>query len=368
MNDETILHSFVDGTSDLILSILPNNTLEYVNKSWRETLQYSEGEIPTVKLKDFVFPGYLRRTEEALSKVFQGETIRDFAATFVSKYGNPVQVEGRLFPRYQGESVVSAAGILSDINEQIRILEELRHEQSRVEFLLDLMTHDLTNINQEILSALEVALYISELPNGLEELLHESVTEVERGSNLISNVKKLWRIARRPPRMFCCDLAESFFAAKEIVESKFPHKTMKLNTNLELGELFVTADEYLIEVFKSLLHNAMKFDNRDVVEIDVESEVMPHTPFLKIQIKDLGPGIVDEDKSVIFDQLSHRRESPLGLGLGLTLTKHVIENYGGYIRVEDRVEGEPDKGANFILLLRLSKGELRPPATKGGSI
>jgi len=362
-----IFRSFVEGTGDLIQSIKPNGTLEYVNSAWLKTLQYSQNEIGEIKLKDFIFPGYLDRTEESLSKVFEGQTISNFAATFVSKDGTPVQVEGKLFPCYQDEEVATAAGILSNINEQNRVLEELRHEQMRVEFLLDLMTHDLTNINQEVLTALEVALFTPDLPASLEVLLQEGVTEVERGSNLISNVKKLWRIARRPPRMFCYDLAESLFAAKEMVEQSFPHKEMQLNTNLKIGKLFVTADEYLIEVFKSLLHNAMKFDNRDKVRIDIESEVMPHTPFLKIQIKDYGPGIIDEDKSVIFDQLSHRRDSPRGLGLGLTLTKHVVENYGGYIRVEDRVEGVPEKGANFILLLRLSEVKKRQPVRKGGS-
>ena len=367
MTDESLFRAFVEGTSDLIQSVKPDGSLEYVNSAWLRTLQYSINEIGAINLKDIIFPGYLRRTEEALTKVFRGEDISDFAATLVTKDGTPVQVEGRLFPRYDDKEVVSAGGIFTNINEQNRLLEELRHEQTRVEFLLDLMTHDLTNINQEILSALEVALFTPELPEVLESLLHEGVNEVERGSNLISNVKKLWRIARRPPRMFRCDLGESLLAAKEMVEGVFPRKKMQLTSDLKIGEYFVTADEYLIEVFKSLLHNAMKFDTRDVVKIDVETEVIPHTPFLKMQIKDQGPGIVDEEKSIIFDQLAHRRDSPRGLGLGLTLTKHVLENYGGYIRVEDRYEGEPEKGANFILLLRLSKVMKPTPTKQGGT-
>lgn len=367
MSDETLFRSFVDGTNDLIQSIRPDGSLEYVNSAWLRTLQYSDSEINEVKLKDFVFPGYFKQTEEYLSKVYEGKTIANFAATFFTKYGTPVQVEGKLFPRYQDDVVVAAIGILTNINEQNRILEELRHEQSRVEFLLDLMTHDLTNINQEIVSALEVAILSSKLPEGLTGLLNECLVEVERGSNLISNVKTLWHIARKPPRMYCYDLAESLFAAKEIVVESFPHKKMNLQTNLKPGTLYVTADEYLIEVFKSLLHNAMKFDTRDHVQIEINSEILPHTPFVKIQIKDWGPGIIDEDKSMIFDQLSHRRDSLRGLGLGLTLTKHVIENYGGYIRVEDRVEGEPEKGATFIILLRLSEAEKAQTTKKGGS-
>jgi len=364
LKNDKILQSFIDETNDLIHSIKLNGTIEYANPTWLRTLEYKEEELANIKLRDIIFPGYLRRAEESISRVFRGARISDYVGTFISKSGNPIQVEGRLFPIYSRKKIVSAAGIFRDINEQNKMLEELRHEQSRVEFLLDLMTHDLTNINQEILSTYEVALYSPELPTALENLLRESMSVVERGSNLIVNVKKLMKIAKRAPKMYLCDLAESLFAAKEIIEKAFRHKVMILETNLELGKYYVTADEYLIEVFKSLLHNAMKFDTRARVKIEVEIETMPHTPFVKIQVKDHGPGIVDEEKASIFDQLSHRRDSARGLGLGLTLTKHVLENYGGYIRVEDRVEGQPEKGSNFILLLRLSAGSNE---TNGGN-
>ena len=365
MKEETLFRSFVDGTSDLVQSIKPDGTIEYVNSTWLRTLQYSQGEVNSIKLKDIVFPGYLKHTEDEFSKIFEGKTIDSFVVTLVSKYGTPIQVEGKLFPLFHDDLVIAAAGILTNINDRNRVLEELRHEQSRVEFLLDLMTHDLTNINQEIVSVLEVAILSSKLPEELVGLLNECLFEVDRGSNLISNVKTLWKIARKPPRMYCYDLVESLFAAKEFVEQSFPHKEMDFRTELKLGTLFVTADEFLIEVFKNLLHNAMKYDTRDRVRIEVESEVIPHTPFLKLQVKDYGPGITDSDKSIIFEQLSHRRDSLRGLGLGLTLTKHVIENYGGYIRVEDRVEGTPESGANFILLLRLSDAEIRQTSEKG---
>ncbi len=62
MKDKKILHSFVDGTSDLIQSIKKDGTVEYANPTWLNTLQYKEEELANVKLRDFIFPGYLRRT------------------------------------------------------------------------------------------------------------------------------------------------------------------------------------------------------------------------------------------------------------------------------------------------------------------
>jgi signal transduction histidine kinase len=114
----------------------------------------------------------------------------------------------------------------------------------------------------------------------------------------------------------------------------------------------VLADDYIKDVFQSLLHNAMKFDEKREVEVEVEASAIRHTPFLRIQIKDHGRGIPDEEKEEIFARIAHRREGILGLGLGLTLVKQILENYGGQILVKDRVEDNHKKGANFVVLFR----------------
>lgn len=368
MKDEAeIIRALVKGTDDLIHSIESNGSIQYANSAWLDTLGYTNDELSDLKLKDFVFPGYLLTTEDAISRTLKGHKNRHFVTTFITKNGIPVQVEGHLFPYYDEKKVVSAVGVFQNTTEQGRVMDELRHEQSRAELLLDLMTHDLTGINQEVLSTIEVLLFSPELPEALENLLRESMHEVERGSNLISNVKKLWQIARKAPRLLRSDLGETLFAAKQAVESAYSHKEMQLTTNLETGQYYVTADEYLFDIIKNLLQNVMKFDSKNKVKVEVEVEAVPHTPFLKMQVKDFGPGIFAETKSAIFDQLSQKPPSPRGLGLGLTLAKHVLENYGGYIRVEDRVEGQPDKGANFILLLRLSKIQKIRSTKEGGS-
>ena len=366
MKDEIeTVRAYVKGTDNLILKTKYDGSLEYVNSVWCDTLGYTIDDIPTMQMKDFVFPGYLHKTEEAISRVVRGHKIKHFITTFITKYGFPVQVEGQFLPYINEKNEASVVGVFQNTTDQVRVMDELRHEQARAELLLDLLTHDLTGINQEILSTIEVALFSPELPKALENLLRESIQEVERGSSLISNVKKLWQIARRAPRLVLCDLGETLFAAKEAVESAFPHKEMQLSTNLETGEYYVTADEYLLEIIKNLLQNAMKFDTSDRVQVEVKVDPMPHTPFIKMQVIDRGSGILAENKSSIFSQLSQKPASPRGLGLGLTLAKHVLENYGGYIRVEDRVEGQPNKGANFILLLRLSK--LTKTGSKKGS-
>jgi K+-sensing histidine kinase KdpD len=183
------------------------------------------------------------------------------------------------------------------------------------------------------------------------------VNIVEHSSCFLSNIVELWRVARRAPHLLSCDLGETFHAAKEYVEKTYPHRKLILTTSLESGQYYVTADEFLLEVFKSLLHYYMRNDTRAIVQLDVEVESLSQTPFLKMQIKDHGPGMSDEEKSGVFNHFSQKQSNSNELGLDLTLVWHILENYGGFTRVEDRVEGAPKEGSNFILLLRRSQIE-----------
>jgi PAS domain S-box-containing protein len=360
-----LFQSFVEGTGYLVMSVRADQSIEYANPSWLKTMHFSLDDLKSTGMKDIVFPGYLRMAEEAVSRVLNGQRLQDYVITLKTKDDLPIQVEGSLFPRYSGNRIVSVAGVFRDITNQDTKIEELQHEHARSDYLYDLMSHDVMNINQEILTTFEIALFTPDLPEGLKNLLHESINELERSSNLISNVKKLWRIAKRVPRLYRCNLGEVFLAAKEQVENAFPQRKFVLGDTSHLLEYYVTADEYLIEVFKSVLSNIMKFDSETMVRVELEIEALPQTPFVKLQIKDFGPGMRLEDKSSVLDQLSNERSSSRGLGLNLTLSRHVVENYGGYIRIDDRVVNEPEKGTNFILLLRRYPGKQDSTKFKG---
>jgi PAS domain S-box-containing protein len=354
--DLELFQSLVEGAGYLIMSVRADGSIEYANDAMLKAMKLSSNELKNTALEGLVFPGYLRLTEEAISNVLRGQRIHDLVMTLAAKDGTPILVEGSLFPRYGEKRIVSAAGVFRNITDQEDMIDELRHDRARSEYLYDLMSHDVMNINQEILSTFEIALFTPDLPASLKNLLHESMSEIERSSNLISNVKKLWRIARRVPRLYRCNLGEVFLSAKGAVEDAFPEKKFVLSDTKNLLQYYVTADEYLVEVFKSVLFNVMKFDSENNVRIEIDVEILPQTPFLKVQIKDFGPSILIEDRSSILDRLSDERISSRGIGLSLTLSRHVVENYGGYIRIEDRIQNEPENGTNFILLLRRYSG------------
>jgi PAS domain S-box-containing protein len=352
MDDEKLYKTLIEGTNDLIHSVKSDQSFEFINKAWSRTLGYSLEEVSELKLHNIIFPEVLEENKSMLASVLEGIAMTKFETIFIAKDGSRVYVEGNVFPRYEDDKVVAAQGFWRDVTDKKEAEMKLIEERKRADFLLDLMIHDVTNINQEIISTLELLTNDPSLPPHLKDIVEEGVKEVERASNLVANVRKISIVQTSDHKMALHDLGEALYVASQAVDPTFPEKKLKITTNLDKGKFFIMADEYLDDVFKSLLHNAMKFDEKSEVKIDVIAEPIKHTPFLKIEIKDRGPGIADTHKEDVFARVTDRREGILGLGLGLTLVKKILENYGAQIRVEDRVEGDHTKGANFVILIR----------------
>ncbi|MFQ5831191.1 MAG: hypothetical protein ACE5H4_00615 [Candidatus Thorarchaeota archaeon] len=74
--------------------------------------------------------------------------------------------------------------------------------------------------------------------------------------------------------------------AIEIVVDSFPDKIIEVNTNLVKGQKTVMADEFLIDLFYNLLHNAARMDQSDSVVIDVVECDSDTTGTLKLKIED----------------------------------------------------------------------------------
>jgi len=355
-----LLWTLVEGTNELIFSVPKDGTFEYVNTSFLRKLKYSEDDYEELALTDIAFPGSLNKMRDVLKEAFSGKEVFDQELTFTSSDGKMVEVSGNLIPRYEGGLVVAVVGIFKDITDKKRIEQEVKDTRSKADFLMDIMIHDITNINQEILSTLELASFVPAIPADLKTLLHEGMDELERSSTIISNVKKLSILESQRLLVEERDLGDAIYGASIRARAAHPEKKLKLVNNVQLQSYFIKSNIFLSDVFYELFSNSMKFDERKEVVIEVSASPIKMTPFLRVEISDYGRGISDDEKENIFDKEIHRKDSIKGLGLGLTLVKRILESLGGYIRVEDRIENEHEKGAKFVLLLRYSEKQVNP--------
>lgn len=119
--------------------------------------------------------------------------------------------------------------------------------------------------------------------------------------------------------------------------------------------------EQLVQVFRNVLENAVKYVPEDTARIRVHAEAAGRD--LAICIDDNGPGIPPEDQGRIFERFyrveKDRNSSVGGTGLGLAICRHIMVSHGGRITVESPVP-ETGTGSRFIITLplagRLSEG------------
>src|SRR5207253_4928419 len=118
-------------------------------------------------------------------------------------------------------------------------------------------------------------------------------------------------------------------------------KAIKLKSCLDasLPEMVVGDPVRLNQIITNLLSNAIKFTAKGSVNIDVilEKETSEHLE-ISIAVTDSGIGIPEEKLSIIFESFTQAQSDTTrkfgGTGLGLTITKRLVEMQGGQILVE----------------------------------
>jgi len=172
---------------------------------------------------------------------------------------------------------------------------------------------------------------------------------VELEARLIDDLLDLTRIARGKLqlRLQPADAHELIQHAIEIVRADLDSRHIRLSVELEAGSHEVNVDPPRLEqVFWNILRNACKF-TADSGAISIRSyNSAPNS--ITVEITDNGVGIAPEFLEKIFaafEQLEMRRE---GLGLGLAISKAIVEMHGGSIRAQSEGAG---KGATFAVTL-----------------
>jgi two-component system CheB/CheR fusion protein len=181
----------------------------------------------------------------------------------------------------------------------------------------------------------------------IEEGLKMVCRNVELEARLIDDLLDLTRISRGKLQLHLrkSDAHELLGHAMEIVRDEINSRELSLSVELFASEHHVIADSSrLQQVFWNVLKNASKFTpERGAI---VVRTVNPKPASLHIEISDTGVGIEPEHLEKVFDafeQVGTRRE---GLGLGLAISKAIVEMHHGSIHA---FSAGPGKGAKFVI-------------------
>lgn len=246
--------------------------------------------------------------------------------------------------------ITGAVASLVDITRLKLVENELRDAKAQSELYLDLMSHDINNMNHIGIGYLEMALGTGHIRPEERQYLEKSLEVLLNSSKLIDNVRKLQQVRMHEMKyepVEVCDLL------REIQSGYINMPGQDVTINLyPVCHCTVSANALLRDAFSNIVGNAVKHSRGPVtINISAFDIYEAGRRYCKIAIEDNGPGIPDNMKARLFARFDRSTKKSQGLGLGLYLVKVLIEDFKGRVWVEDRVPGDYTKGTRFVMVL-----------------
>ncbi len=249
--------------------------------------------------------------------------------------------------------IVRVLHSLKDVTELKDMERKLTRDNERLLMFTDLITHDMGNYSQGALLAIDMLLADETLSPKQRRYLEMARIQMQSAHQLLENAKKLSRLYEEKIEIVPMDAGIVLMKVISQLKKTYASRNIRINTEVKMGTHTVLADELLFDVFINIIGNSIKYTPSDPAVVDVMAEVWEDDPsFYRFEVIDRAGGISEEHKKSIFSRFERYNRSSPGSGLGLTLVKKIVENYGGKIWVEDfRVDGEV-KGSVFVVLLK----------------
>lgn len=192
MKQEEVFRDLVENSYDLIQSVRPDGRFLYVNRTWLVKLGYLKEEVPSLRVNDVIHPDSMEHCQKIMERVLSGHPATDIEATFVSKSGRRVLVQGSASCRFETGEPVATRGIFRDVTARRATEEELDRLFSLSLDLLCIAGVD--GFFKRINPSFERVLGYSR-----EELLSRSFLEFVHPDDRASTIKEVENLAQGRP-------------------------------------------------------------------------------------------------------------------------------------------------------------------------
>jgi PAS domain S-box-containing protein len=353
------LDRFFSVTLDLLCIANTEGYFLRLNPAWEKVLGYSRKELMANRFLNFVHPDDLAGTQEAVSKLASQRELIHFENRYRCKDGTYRLLEWTAAPA--GELIYAAA---RDITERMEAEVEDRQRRDELAHLARISTmgelagalaHEINQPLSAIMSNAQAAKRYLDAPNPdmeeVKEILRDIVKEDARAGEVINRLRTL--LKKSKTELEPLDLNSIFQETIGLLHSDAVIRDVKVTTELDPRISCVRGDRVqLQQVALNLILNAFEAMNEQprgekrvlIRTWQKDSEVLA-------AVADSGGGISAGETEKIFKPFYTTK--PQGLGMGLSISRSIINRHQGRIWVENN----PDRGGTFFLSLPVPADE-----------
>lgn len=355
---EKELEDYVEISTDLIATLDCNGKFIKVNDQWTNILGWSAEEMLGMSFYDLVDQDSINRHHFYKNNLGNNDDLVDFTDRYLAKDNTyKYLILKSKYVQSKKEYIITG----KDITQDVDVKNKLEEMKKAIEF--ESKKNDFfTNISHELKTPINIILGSNQLMelnyknhNITDEKLKNSINLTKQNSyrllKLVGNFLDISKMGAgfyeiEPINTNIVSVVENI---GQSVEPYMAAKKIQFIFDTETEEEIVACDPDKIErIVLNLLSNAIKYTNENgKIFVNVASK----ESVVEISVEDTGTGIPKDKVEKVFNRFEQVEPSLVkkreGCGIGLSLTKHLVEMHGGEIWVESQ-EG---KGSKFIFTI-----------------
>ena len=343
---EARFKALVQRSSDVVVVADRADRFTYVSPAVGPLLGHRPESLLDTALVDLVHPSDRDRAEAFLAEARRSAPSASVELRLRHTDGHDVFVEGAATALYDDPAVSGLVLNLRDVTERKRAQAVLVQAKRQAEEVAALKSTFLANMSHEIRTPLTAILGFSDVL--AEEVTDETQSEfvgliARSGRRLMDTLNSVLDLARLEAgrgglveeRVDLGDLARE---AADMFGPAASEGGLEIRAEVEPGEHAVTADEAaVVRVLHNLIGNAIKFTDEGRVTIEVRTD-RSGSPRTLLLVRDTGIGVEEAFLPRIFGEFEQESTGAgrkyEGAGLGLALSRQLVERMGGVITVD----------------------------------
>jgi PAS domain S-box-containing protein len=336
-----------------------SNVVYRMNPDWSEMRQLRGGqfiadtETPNrTWLQEYTHPDDQSRVSEVINEAIRSKSIFELEHRVLRADGNVGWTFSRAIPlkNAHGE-IMEWFGTASDVTERKRTEDALLRSEKLATLgrLAATIAHEINNPLEAVTNTIYLARVSAEDPASVVRYLDMADGELKRVAHITRQTLGFYRESSAPAAV---SVATVLDAAEDLLRAKINAKRASIEKRYDLDRHVAAVPGELRQVFSNLLANSLDaIEEQGAIKFRISKLtcLTNGQPRIRVTVADNGKGIDAATLPRIFEPLFTTKEGT-GSGLGLWVSKQIIEKHGGYIRIRSSPR-KPRRGTVISIFL-----------------